>query len=119
MSNEQKKCGALATFTHAKTVTQLADENETSRKFIWQQKNAVVQAIDAIFHSTVVTDKVLFHLPVTKCWIEQVVLSLMLMHVSYRNISMLLNDVFDYSLSSATIHTIFMVTIQHPRALAK
>ena len=41
----------------------------------------------------------------------------MLMHVSYRNISTLLNDVFDYSLSSATIHTIFMSAVEKAQQL--
>lgn len=107
MSNDQKKHLALAAFTQVKTVTQLADENDTSRKFIRQQKCTVVQAIDAAFHPTVTTDRVLFYLPVSKRWIEQLVLALMLMNVSYRQISTLLSDVFDYTLSIARIHTMF------------
>jgi hypothetical protein len=44
----------------------------------------------------------LFHLPVTQQWIEQLVLSLLLVHVSYRNVSTLLADVFDYTISITT-----------------
>lgn len=112
MSNEQKKCVALAAFTHAKTVTQLANENETSRKFIQQQKYTVVRAIDAAFHPAVTTDTVLFHLPVSQLWIEQVALSLILNHVSYRNISTLLNDLLDYQLSPAAIHNMLNATVK-------
>ena len=49
MSPERKKRIALQAITHQKTVTQLAEENSTRRKFIRQQGEHVQQAIDNIF----------------------------------------------------------------------
>jgi hypothetical protein len=112
MNNEQKKHVALTAFPDPRTITQIAQENGTSRKFVREQKTKVADAIDTAFRSTPAVDQVLFYLPVTKCWIAQLVLSLMLNHVSYRQISTLLSDMGDYNLSAATIHTVLNTAVE-------
>ena len=107
MNGEQKKRIAVAAFTGAKTITQIAKEIDTSRSFVRGQKTIITGAIDAAFTPESTPDKVLFHLPVTRQWIEQLVLSLTLIHVSYRHVSTLLTDVFDYTISIATVNNIF------------
>lgn len=55
----------------------------------------------------------IYHLPVTKTWIAQLVLAMMLLgHTSYRNIIMILKDLFDYEISLGTINTIFSDAVQ-------
>src|SRR4029077_18609536 len=59
--------------------------------------------------------RVLFHLPVTKAWLRQLVLGLVLIcHSSCRGVLELLRDLFDTSLSLATIHNIVHSAV--PRA---
>ena len=112
MNGEQKKRIAVAAFTGAKTITQIAKEIDTSRSFVRGQKTIITGAIDAAFTPESTPDKVLFHLPVTRQWIEQLVLSLTLIHVSYRNVSTLLTDVFDYTISIATVNNIFNAAVK-------
>jgi len=51
--------------------------------------------------------QVLFYLPVTKAWLRQLVLGLLLIcHSSFRGVVELLRDLFDYSLSVGTVHNI-------------
>ena len=56
-------------------VTDLARQNEVSRKFIYQQKE---QALQESFTPSAPDEKVLFYLPVTKKWLYGVVLGLLL-----------------------------------------
>jgi len=54
---------------------------------------------------------VLFYLPVTAAWLNQLVLSLVLIcHSSYRGIIQLLAALFDTSISLGTIHNLLAVT---------
>ena len=48
----------------------------------------------------------------TRQSIEQLVLSLTLIHVSYRHVSTLLTDVFDYTISIATVNNIFNAAVR-------
>jgi hypothetical protein len=103
---------AVAAFSGEKTITQIAKEIESSRKFVRGQKAIVAGAVDAAFHPEPTPDKVLFHLPVTQQWIEQLVLSLLLIRVSYRHVSTLLADVFDYTISIATENNIYNAAVK-------
>jgi len=76
MTAGQKQLVAVAAFTGIKTVTDIAQENNSSRKFVRKQKGIAADAIESAFHPKSFSDKVLFHLPVTRLWIEQLVLSL-------------------------------------------
>jgi hypothetical protein len=64
-------------------------------------------ALEACFQPTPAAEQVLFYLPVTKSWLMQFVLALVLIgHCSYRGIQEILRDVFDWSMSLGHIHTI-------------
>ena len=101
MSSGQKKRVALEAVCGVKTVTRIAQENSTSRQFIRRQAQTLQTVIDKEFTTANERhDDVIFYLPVTKKWIEQLVLALMLVaHASYRNIITILQDVLDYDLS--------------------
>ena len=68
-------------------ISQLADQHQVSRKFVYQQGNKAQQALDESFAPFQGDDEVLFHLPVTKNWLYQLILGLVLIcHSSYRNV---------------------------------
>jgi hypothetical protein len=61
---------------------------------------------------------VLYHLPITKAWITQLVIALMLLgHTSYRNIAMIMKDLFDYNISEGTIHSIFINPVDQAKTI--
>ena len=52
-------------------------------------------------------EDVLFHLPVTKAWLRQLVLGLVLVgHAPYRAVVELFRDLFDWRISLGTVHNI-------------
>jgi hypothetical protein len=62
-----------------------------------------VEAIDDTFAAK--DDDVLFYLLVTKAWLDQLILALVLIcHSSYRGVFELLRDMFDITVSLGTIH---------------
>ena len=119
MSSGQKKRVALEAVCGVKTVTRIAQENSTSRQFIRRQAQTLQTVIDKEFTTANERhDDVIFYLPVTKKWIEQLVLALMLVaHASYRNIITILQDVLDYDLSLGSIHNIFSAAVQKAKAI--
>jgi hypothetical protein len=59
---------------------------------------------------------VLFSVPVTKAWLEQLVLTLILCgHSSYRGVTEILRDCFDYPLSVGTVHNIVQEAVNQAR----
>jgi hypothetical protein len=117
MTTDLKKRVALDALSNKKTITRLADENNTNRKFIWQQSGKAQSALETVFKvSHASNDDVIYSLPVTKAWIEQLVLALMFLgHASYRNIAMILKDLLDYDISTGTINTIFSTAVKQAR----
>lgn len=118
MSSEQKKCVALQVVSKQKSISSLADENNTSRKFIRKQGIKLQEVVDKQFVDTYKSndDDVIYYLPITKAWISQFVIALMLLtNASYRNIIMLLKDVFDYNISIGSVNSIFKETVEQAR----
>lgn len=95
-------------------ITELAELAGVSRKFVYQQANTARQALDEAFVSTNQADQVIFHLPVTKNWLRQLVLGLLLhCHSPYRGVLALLQDCFDSSMSIGTVHNIVADAVGH------
>lgn len=89
-------------------VSHLADRLGVSRKFLYQQAAKASQALDDAFAPAVRDDVALFHIPVTKDWLRQFVLTQVLIgHTSFRGVMEILDAVFDYrGISLGTIHNI-------------
>jgi hypothetical protein len=88
-------------------VSRLADDNLVSRKFVYRQLDRAVQGLEMAFQPPDQPDGLLFWLPVTKPWLRQLVLGLVLIgHSSYRGVTELLADLFDQPLSVGTVHNI-------------
>lgn len=92
--------------------------HQVSRKFVYQQENKAQQALDESFAPSQGDDDVLFHLPVTKNWLYQLIIGLVLIcHSSYRGVVELFRDLFDVSISVGTVHNRLQETAEKAAAI--
>jgi hypothetical protein len=98
-------------------ITALADQHQVSRKFVYQQLHKAHDALAyAFMPSADDPDQLLFWLPVTKPWLQQLVLGLTLIcHSSLRGVTELLADLFDYPLAVGTAHNILRQAVARAR----
>jgi hypothetical protein len=62
-------------------------------------------------------DEAIFHLPVSKAWLRQLILGLTLICLSsIRGVEELLRDVFDYPISVGTVHAILVDAVEQARS---
>jgi hypothetical protein len=115
---QQRQQLAVAALAGARPVTQLAQEYQVSRKFVYQQADQAEQALTEAFAPDLPTDdRVLFWLPVTAVWLRRLILALLLVcHSSYRGVYELLRDLFHYPLALGTIHNVARAARDRARA---
>jgi hypothetical protein len=109
MDCSQRRNLSVQAIRRTESVTRLAQQHQVSRKFVYQQVAKATAAIDQAFEPPEPEDKkVLFYLPITKAWIHQFILSLILIcHSSFRGVLDILDATFDYhDMSPGTIHNI-------------
>ena len=104
----QRQHLALQALAGTRPIAQLAHDHHVSRKFVYQQAAKAEHALDNAFTAADPdADRVLFHLPVTKTWLQQLTLGLVLIcHCSYRGVVELCRDLFDYAVSVGTVHNL-------------
>jgi hypothetical protein len=97
------------------SIAELARRHHVSHKFIRAQRQRALDALDRAFATRDSPDEsVLFYLPVTRVWLEQLSLALILIcHSSLRGVHELLRDLFDCHKSVGAIHDLVQ------RAIAK
>jgi hypothetical protein len=118
LSPHQRQALALQALAGTQPVRHLADLHHVSRKFVYQQADRAQQALDHAFEPGPDDRRVLFHVPVTKDWLRQLVLGLILLcHSSYRGVIELLADLFDYPLSLGSVHNILQSAVPRARAV--
>src|SRR6185312_10462068 len=99
-------------------VASLARQLQVSRKFIHRQADIAHQALDEAFEPQPKAEKILFHLPVTKAWLRQFVLALVLIaRCPYRGVIEILSDCLGYSISLGTVHNIVHAAVAHAREI--
>lgn len=110
LSPEKRKVISIQALARNKPITDIASHNNVSRKFIYKQKNIADKALEHAFTPVPLNKDVLFYLPVTKKWIRQFVLALVLIcHSSFRGVIEILESLFDYhNISLGTVHNIVM-----------
>jgi hypothetical protein len=108
LNSVQRQGIALDVMAQKAPITRIADCHGVSRKFVYQQKEIALNGITEAFHASSSEDPaILFHLPVTKKWIKQFTLGLILIgHSSYQGVIELFRDLFDYDISKGNIHNI-------------
>jgi hypothetical protein len=109
---------AVAALAGARPVTQLAQAYQVSRKFVYQQADKAASALDQAFapHDPDSHEPVLFYLPVTKTWLKQLAIALVLIcHSSLRGVVELLRDLFDYAVTPGTVADILQQAVTPAR----
>ncbi len=106
----QRQRLALAALAGSQPISVLAAALHVGRRFVYHTAShadhALRQAFDPALGAAA-DQHVLFHLPVTKTWLRQLVLALVLIgHCPLRGVVELLRDLFDYPLSLGTVHSI-------------
>lgn len=101
----------IQVLSRSQPISHLAATHQVSRKFVYQQGYKAQQSLDESFAPSQEDDDVLFNLPVTKNWLYQLILGLVLIcHSSYRGVVELLRDLFDTPISIGTVHNRFQAT---------
>ena len=109
---------AIRALAGAETISELARQHEVSRKFVYQQVAAAEVALDRAFAPPPRADDVLFYLPVTRAWLRQLALALVLIcHSSTRGVVELLRDLFDYRISQGAVHNIVHGAVPRARGI--
>ncbi len=104
---------AVKVLSKQEPITQIANQEQVSRKFIYQQKVIAQQALNKAFDKPEKDNEILYYLPITQKWISQLILALIVIcHCSYRGVIELLRDLFDYSVSIGTIYNRVMEAVQ-------
>ena len=106
---------SLAVLAGDGPVTALAQRLGVSPKFCYQQAHKAAETLAKAFADRPPDEQTLFELPVTRQWLEQLVLSLVLIcHSSFRGVVEFLGTMFDYrKMSVGGVHNLLM------RAIAK
>jgi hypothetical protein len=109
---------AVQVLAGAQPVSVVAREHDVSRKFLYQQAHTAQHALTQAFAPDPETGPVLFRLPVTKTWLRQLVLGMVLIgHSSYRAVVELLRDIFDWPISLGTVHNIVSSAVEPVREI--
>ena len=113
---QQRQQLALQALAGTIPITQLANQNHVSRKFVYRQNATAHHALDNAFDPPPTDDSVLFHLPVTKHWIRQFTLGLVLIgHCPLRGVVELFRDFFDQDISLGNVHSIVHSAVENAR----
>ena len=119
ITQDNRKHLALQVIKNKQTITEAAQKNNVSRKFIHQLKDTAIDAVDQSFEPKPENkEKVLFYLPIRKRWLMQFVLCLLLhCRASFRGVIKVLDDVFDYPISIGTLHNITQEAKEKAKAI--
>jgi len=98
---------AIHALARSETVSDLAARHGVSRKFVYQQTQKARVALADAFSPAVPDDKVLFELAVTKAWLRQVIVGLVLIcRSSYRGVVEFLRDLLGVPVSVGCVHDV-------------
>jgi hypothetical protein len=109
---------ALQVLAGSRPVSQLARDHQVSRKFLYRQADTARLALVHAFDPPRPAEDVLFHLPVTRSWLRQLVLALVLTcHSPYRGVLALLRDLFDTEFSLGAVHNVVQGAVTRAREI--
>jgi len=101
LTGDSCKTLALQALAGTEPVSVVAERSGVSRPTVYRQMNRANGALDALFTpAACADDKVLFTLPITRRWLEQVALGLTLIgHASFRGVIEFMHDLLGMPLS--------------------
>ena len=76
LCSETRQQIAIKALAKSKPISHLATDYQVSRKFVYEQSDQAKLALDESFEPTTPDEQVLFHLPITKAWLFQLILGL-------------------------------------------
>lgn len=115
---QQRQRLALDALAGTTPITELANQNQVSRRFVYRQHDIARNALENAFDPPPADDAVLFHLPVTAHWIRQFTLGLVLIgHCPLRGVVELFGDFFDHPISLGTVHNIVHSAVERARQI--
>lgn len=108
LSPQERKSLAIKAMAGTEQITKLAYDANTSRKFVYVQKQKADAALNEAFAECATDEEeALFYIPVTKSWLKQLVIALTLIcHSSYGGVVELFRDLLDLSICKGTVHNI-------------
>jgi hypothetical protein len=113
---DQRREVAIQALAGTVPIATIAGHAQISRKFVYRQKTIASDALANAFDSPPADDKVLFQLPVTKSWLQQFVLGLVLIgHSPLRGVVEIFRDFLDYDISLGTVHNIVSRSVEPAR----
>jgi hypothetical protein len=114
----QRQDLAVQVLAGVQPVSELARQHQVSRKFLYRQAETAADALEHAFDPPPANGDVLFYLPVTKAWLRQLILALVLIgHCSYRGVIALLRDLFDTKISVGTVHNVVEAAVAPARQI--
>jgi hypothetical protein len=119
LSPEQRRDLAINVLAGQQSASQTARDLGVSRKFVAKQAAKAQDALDDAFHAPAkADDAVLFHLPVTRSWIEQAVLGLTLIcHSSLRGAAEFCRDLLACPIAHTTVHNVVQKAVAKARVI--
>jgi hypothetical protein len=114
---QQRQQIAVHALAGTESITQIAQQCQVSRKFVYAQAAIADTALTETFVAPADdAEKVLFYLPVTKNFIRQVALGLVLIcHSSLHGVVEFCRDILRFSISVGTVHNILKDAMTHAR----
>ncbi len=98
---------AIAALSGKDKISDISRQYSTSRKFVYTQKEKASTAVENTFLFPEKDSEVLFYIPVTKQWLKQVVLALILIcHSSYGGVVEFFRDILGSHISKGTVFNI-------------
>jgi hypothetical protein len=109
---------SLLVLAASQPVARLARQHQVSRPFLYRQADTAQLALERAFDQPPSGEPALFHLPVTKSWLRQLVLaSVLSYHSPYRGVIALLADLSDTEISLGTVHNTVRAAVARARRI--
>ena len=118
LPGSDRKDLAIQALAGSETLTNLAARHRVSRKFVYQQTHKARAALDDAFSPAVPDSTVLFELTVTKAWLRQVIVALVLIcRGSYRGVVEFLRDLLGVSIRVGCVHDVLQAATRQASAI--
>ncbi|MBV9749767.1 MAG: hypothetical protein JO157_13240 [Acetobacteraceae bacterium] len=118
LPQSERKNLAVQALAGSEAVSKLAAQHGFSRKFVYQQTHKARTALDDAFSPATPDGAVLFKLTVTKAWLRQVIVGLVLIcRGSYRGVVEFLRDLLGVAISVGSVHDVLQTATRQASAI--